>query len=82
MDLSSFGGFLTHPLLHGRAFWKRRIRKVKNLLQRMLGKARLTYDQLMACLANVTSTLGLEGFHFSFPFYVYLGTNLWILALN
>ncbi len=38
-------------------FWERLIREVKNLLRRMLGKARLTYDQLRTCMANVTSTL-------------------------
>jgi hypothetical protein len=38
-------------------FWERLIREVKNLLKRMLGRARLSFDQLRTCLANIMSTM-------------------------
>jgi hypothetical protein len=38
-------------------WWERLIRSVKDLLRKMLGRARLTYDELRTCLASVEATM-------------------------
>ncbi|OXA52865.1 Pro-Pol polyprotein [Folsomia candida] len=38
-------------------WWERLIRSIKDLLKRMLGRARLTYDQLRTCLSSAAAVI-------------------------
>lgn len=38
-------------------WWERLVRSVKDLLKRMLGKAKLSYDELRTCLAGVAAVI-------------------------
>ncbi len=38
-------------------FWERLVRSVKDLLKRMLGRSKLSYDEMRTCLAGVAATI-------------------------